>query len=199
MRPGQRPPQRTVGGWRFRFRDVADAAGGHRVRGNVLRFGRASGYDGLAAGTDLDRSALPGQRASPQTQTGREERQPMAERSQALPAAAWREITIAQGSQGPRVYRFSAQRVRVTRRRKPGEVLWAVYRQNPAANPATICPTPPRTSLWRPWPTWAAPDGALKPSSRLRRAMWASTNTRPALGRVGITTLPCACWPGPSY
>ena len=43
---------------------------------------------------------------------------------------AWREITIAQGSQGPRVYRFSAQRVRVTRRRKPGEVLWAVYRQN---------------------------------------------------------------------
>ena len=54
----------------------------------------------------------------------------MAERSQALPADAWREITIAQGSQGPRVYRFSAQRVRVTRRRKPGEVLWAVYRQN---------------------------------------------------------------------
>ena len=42
----------------------------------------------------------------------REERQTMAERSQALPAAAWREITIAQGSQGPRVYRFSAQRVR---------------------------------------------------------------------------------------
>ena len=38
----------------------------------------------------------------------REERQTMAERSQALPAAAWREITIAQGSQGPRVYRFSA-------------------------------------------------------------------------------------------
>ena len=51
----------------------------------------------------------------------------MAERSQALPADAWREITIAEGSQGPRVYRFSAQRVRVTRRRKPGEVLWAVY------------------------------------------------------------------------
>ncbi len=43
----------------------------------------------------------------------------MAERSQALPADTWREITIAQGSQGPRVYRFSAQRVRVTRRRKP--------------------------------------------------------------------------------
>ena len=43
-----------------RFRDVADAAGGPGVCGNVLRFGRASGYDGVAAGTDLDRSALPG-------------------------------------------------------------------------------------------------------------------------------------------
>ena len=60
----------------------------------------------------------------------REERQTMAGRSQALPPAAWWEITVAQGSQGPRTYRYSAQRVRVTRRRKPGEVLWVVYRQN---------------------------------------------------------------------
>ena len=60
----------------------------------------------------------------------REERQSMAERSAALPAAAWREITIAMDRQGPRIYRYSAQRVRVTRQRKPGEVLWAIYRQN---------------------------------------------------------------------
>ena len=32
-------------------------------------------------------------------------------------------IPLAQGSQGQRVNRYSAQRVRVTRRRKPGEVL----------------------------------------------------------------------------
>ena len=54
----------------------------------------------------------------------------MAQRSEALPEEAWREITIAMGSQGPRTYRYSAQRVRVIRRRKPGEVLWAIYRQN---------------------------------------------------------------------
>ena len=54
----------------------------------------------------------------------------MAQRSAALPAAAWREITIAMGRQGPRTYRYSAQRVRVTQKRKPGEILWAVYRQN---------------------------------------------------------------------
>ena len=60
----------------------------------------------------------------------RAERQTMAQRSAALPAAAWREITIAMGSQGPRTYLFNAQRVRVTQKRKPGEVLWATYRQN---------------------------------------------------------------------
>ena len=37
---------------------------------------------------------------------------------------------MAQGTQGPRTYRFSAQRVRVTRRRKPGEIIWVVYRRN---------------------------------------------------------------------
>ena len=58
------------------------------------------------------------------------QRQTMAERAAAIPEDGWREITIAQGSQGPRIYQFSAQRVRVTRRRQPGEVLWAVYRRN---------------------------------------------------------------------
>ena len=60
----------------------------------------------------------------------REERQTMVQRSLALPKEAWREITIAAGSQGPRPYRYSAQRVRATKRRQPGEILWAVYRQN---------------------------------------------------------------------
>ena len=60
----------------------------------------------------------------------REERQTMVQRSLALPEEAWQEITIAAGSQGPRVYRYSAQRVRATKRRQPGEILWAIYRQN---------------------------------------------------------------------
>ena len=58
------------------------------------------------------------------------QRRTMGECSDELPEEAWREITVAQGSQGPRSYRFSAQRVRVTKRRKPGEIHWAVYRQN---------------------------------------------------------------------
>ena len=54
----------------------------------------------------------------------------MEERSNELPEGAWREITVAEGSQGPRSYLFSAQRVRPTSRRKPGEIHWAVYRRN---------------------------------------------------------------------
>ena len=54
----------------------------------------------------------------------------MEQRSGELPEEAWREITVAEGSQGPRSYRFSAQRVRPTSRRKPGEIHWGSYRRN---------------------------------------------------------------------
>ena len=46
----------------------------------------------------------------------------MKQRSNALPGDAWREITVAQGSQGPRSYQFSTQRVRPTNQKKPGEI-----------------------------------------------------------------------------
>ena len=58
------------------------------------------------------------------------QRRTMEQRSDELPEEAWREITVAEGSQGPRSYLFSAQRVRPTSRRKPGEIHWAVYRRN---------------------------------------------------------------------
>ena len=58
------------------------------------------------------------------------QRETMPERAAAIPADDWREITVAEGSQGPRTYRYSAQRVRATKRRQPGEILWAIYRRN---------------------------------------------------------------------
>ena len=58
------------------------------------------------------------------------QRRTMEQRSEELPDEAWREITVAQGSLGPRIYRFSAQRVRATRRRKPGQEAWVVWRRN---------------------------------------------------------------------
>ena len=65
-----------------------------------------------------------------------------------------------------------------------------------AVNPTTTCPTRPTTRPLRPWPTWAAPDGTSKPSSRPRRATWTWTSTRPAPGPAGTITSPCACWLG---
>ena len=58
------------------------------------------------------------------------QRRTMEQRGDELPDGAWREITVAQGSQGPRSYMFSAQRMRVTRKGKPGEIHWAVWRCN---------------------------------------------------------------------
>ena len=50
-------PQGAVGGWGFRFRDVAHAAGGSVGAWDVLRNGCAAGSDGVAVGTRLDQSA----------------------------------------------------------------------------------------------------------------------------------------------
>ena len=58
------------------------------------------------------------------------QRRTMGERAAAIPEEGWRAITVAQGSQGPRLYQFSAQRVRPTAKRKPGEIHWAVFRRN---------------------------------------------------------------------
>jgi SRSO17 transposase len=66
----------------------------------------------------------------PKPKPAPEERQTVEARSLAQPQAAWREVTVAEGAQGPRTYRFCAERVRETRDREPGGVLWAVYRRN---------------------------------------------------------------------
>jgi SRSO17 transposase len=58
------------------------------------------------------------------------ERQTVAERAAALPKEAWQEMTVAEGAQGPRTYRFAFERVRATRDRVPGEELWLIHKQN---------------------------------------------------------------------
>ncbi len=58
------------------------------------------------------------------------ERQEVRARAQQLPQEAWQTITVAEGTQGPRTYRFAAEPVRQTRDGAPGGVLWLVYREN---------------------------------------------------------------------
>ena len=71
-----------------------------------------------------------GRGAPPKPRLKAGQKRTMEQRSNELPEAAWQEITVAQGSQGPRIYRFSAQRVRPSSKRKPGAIHWAVYRRN---------------------------------------------------------------------
>jgi SRSO17 transposase len=59
-----------------------------------------------------------------------EERQTVRARAAALPATAWQVITVAEGAQGWRTYRFAAERLRETRDGAPGQRLWVVYREN---------------------------------------------------------------------
>ena len=78
----------------------------------------------------LTRPAYQGRGAPRKPRLKGGQRRTMVERSAELPEEAWREITVAEGSQGPRSYQFSAQRVRSTSKRKPGEIHWAIYRRN---------------------------------------------------------------------
>ncbi|MCE2499729.1 MAG: IS701 family transposase [Dehalococcoidia bacterium] len=69
-----------------------------------------------------------GRPRQPRLRSGQQ--QTLGERAADIPEEDWQTITVAQGSQGLRVYQFSAQRVRPTARRRPGEVYWAVRRRN---------------------------------------------------------------------
>lgn len=66
----------------------------------------------------------------PQPRPVEADRQAARQRRAALPETAWREITVAEGAQGPRSYRFAFERVRETRDREPGTELWLIHKEN---------------------------------------------------------------------
>ena len=89
------------------------------------------------------------------------QRRTMEERSDELPEEAWREITVAEGSQGPRSYRFSAHESASNKqaeaRRNPlGHLPPEPGRQRTPLLPVQTLRRIPR---WRPWHTWEAPGG----------------------------------------
>ena len=93
------------------------------------------------------------------------QRRTMAERVDAITEEAWREITVAEGSQGPRSYLFAAtcsvprgcvQPAGVSPAKSTGPFTAGIWT---AANPATICPMHRRIPRWRPWHTWEDPVG----------------------------------------
>ena len=152
------------------------------------------------------RPAYPGKGRPRKPRLRSGQRRTMAERAAAIPEEDWQRITVAPGSQGPRVYQFSPSGCGPPQGAGPARSIGqqSFAGTGTAASPATTCPTPLRTPPWKPWPTWAAPDGASKRNSRPRRATWGWTSTRPAprikygagSGPDGIITSPCVCWRG---
>lgn len=59
-----------------------------------------------------------------------DQRATVAERRRALAPEAWAVLTVAEGGQGPRTYRFACERVRESRDREPGKVLWLLHKEN---------------------------------------------------------------------
>ena len=113
------------------------------------------------------------------------QRRTMEQCSYELPEEAWREITVAQGSQEPRTYRFSAQRVRATTRRKPGEELWAVWRRN-------LDGSEPRYYLSN-----APEDSPLETLARVGGSRWRiETEFETEKGDVGLDEYETRTWTG---
>jgi SRSO17 transposase len=58
------------------------------------------------------------------------ERKEVQERRAALPQGAWQVLTVGDGAQGPRTYRFAFERVRESRDGEPGAELWLIHKEN---------------------------------------------------------------------
>ncbi len=74
--------------------------------------------------------AYTGKGRPPQPRPVVAQRQEVRERAAALPATAWQEVTVAEGTQGWRTYRFARERRRESREGVPGRAVWVVYREN---------------------------------------------------------------------
>ena len=117
----------------------------------------------------------------------------------ALPSAAWQEVTVAEGAQGPRTYQFVARRVWESRAGLPGgSVGCSCGATLMAANHAIICRMRPPTPRWRCWPRWPPHAGRLKRSLRRPKARRGWMSMRCAVGGAGITTSLWLCSLAPS-
>ena len=113
------------------------------------------------------------------------ERQTVRERAEALPATAWQTLTVAEGAQGWRTYRFAAERRRETRDGKPGQVLWVVYREN-------LDGSEPRYYFSN-----APADTPLATLARVAAARWPiETEFETEKSDIGLDEYEVRSWPG---
>jgi len=107
-----------------------------------------------------EQRAYTGKGRPPQKHPEPGQRQALHARRALLPPAAWQELTVGEGAQGPRTYRFARERVRASRDRQPGEELWLLYKEN-------LDGAEPRTYFSN-----AAPDTPLAVLARVAMSRW---------------------------
>jgi SRSO17 transposase len=98
-------------------------------------------------------------------------------------------VTVAEGAQGPRTYRFAAERVRDRRDGEPGAVVWLVHRQN-------LDGTGPRTYFSN-----APEETPLATLARVAAARWRApagreTELETNKSDVGLDESEVRSWPG---
>jgi SRSO17 transposase len=121
----------------------------------------------------------------PEPRVVQSERQAVAVRAATLPPEAWHALTVAEGAQGPRTYRFAAERVRETRSRQPGKILWLLHRQNLDGTEA------------RAYLSNAPEDTPLATLARVSASRWPiETEFEVEKSEVGLDEYEVRGWPG---
>jgi SRSO17 transposase len=101
----------------------------------------------------------------------------------ALPSAAWQTVTVAEGAQGPRTYRFVAQRVWERRAGLPGRPCWVLLRRNLDGSEA------------RYYLSNAPADTALLTLARVAATRWTiETEFKTAKGETGLDEYEVRSW-----
>jgi len=103
----------------------------------------------------------------------------------ALPSGAWHDLTVAEGSQGPRTYQFVALRVWESRDGLPGRACWLLLRRNLDG------------SERRSYLSNAPADTPLLTLARVAAARWTiETKFETAKGETGLDEYEVRGWPG---
>jgi SRSO17 transposase len=103
----------------------------------------------------------------------------------ALDPAAWQELTVAEGAQGPRTYQFAARRVWESRDGLPGRACWLVMRRN-------LDRSEPRYYLSN-----APADTPLLTLAQVAAARWViETEIQTAKGETGLDEYEVRRWAG---
>jgi SRSO17 transposase len=102
-----------------------------------------------------------------------------------LDPAAWQDLTVAEGAQGPRTYQFAARRVWESRDGLPGRACWLVLRRN-------LDRSEPRYSLSN-----APADTPLRTLAQVAAARWViETAIQTAKGETGRDEYEVRSWAG---